>query len=127
MKANPISGLQRFGRLLLVAALAVVSIQATANMPYREYYPLRDNEDMLVYIWGLGKGLSWGNTMLENSGRRMLYCTPGNFDLSAQNISRVIAQEAAFYDDAQLQRVTVEQLVVMGMIRAFPCPGGGRQ
>lgn len=113
------------------AAIAILLVTGMhpvqANMRYQDYFPLRDSEDMMVYVWGLGKGLSWGNTMLENSGRRMLYCVPTNFDITADNLTRVIAQEAAYYDEAQLQRVTIEQLLTTGMIRAFPCEGGGRQ
>jgi hypothetical protein len=110
--------------LLVLPGLA---LQAHANMQYKDYYPLRDSEDMQVYVWGLGKGMSWANTMLENSGRRMLYCVPVSFVIDAPNLSRVISQEAAFYDDTQLPRVTLEQLLAMGMIRNFPCQGGGGQ
>ena len=114
-------------RPVVFLTLLGLAVPAHANMQYQEYFPLRDSEDMKVYVWGLGKGLSWANTMLANSGRRMLFCAPDNFEVTAPNLQNVVSREAARYDDNQLPRVTIEQLLVMGLIRDFPCQGGGGQ
>src|SRR5258708_21559043 len=81
----------------------------------------------MLYITGVGEGLTWANAQLSALGRERLYCAPAKPGLSLANykdiLDRQIAEQAKRRTEEELDQVNIESLLLQGLIEAFPCAG----
>ena len=81
----------------------------------------------MIYITGVGEGLTWANAQLSALGRDRLYCAPAKPGLSLANykeiLDRQIAEEAKRRSEKELDQLNIESLLLKGLIEAFPCAG----
>ena len=111
-------------------ALSSAPLQALDVKTYRESVGQDDAKRAvaeMIYITGVGEGLTWANVQLNALGRERLYCAPAKPGLSLANykdiLDRHIAEEAKRRTEEELDQLNIESLLLQGLIEAFPCAG----
>jgi len=87
----------------------------------RNYNIVKNSESFKFYITGVGVGLMWANTGLENIGRPPLYCQPGKLALNVDNILQILDDYIDRKKDQLKPDLPVEMLLLYALKETFPC------
>src|SRR4029079_4845844 len=73
-----------------------------------------------THIAGIGTGLQWANTAMEQAGQNPLYCPPGKLGLTVENDQSIL--EDTIKRHPKLEKTTpIGLLLLIGYRETFPC------
>lgn len=121
-----------FQRLSFAFALVAFSGSLSAEITVKDYRRIMNSKDktqvdvLTAYLSGLGSGFSWANARTIYIGRQPLYCQPVKLAVQTDNyidiLNRQINDEAAATTEADLAERFIEQVLLDGLQKTFPCP-----
>lgn len=80
-----------------------------------------------VYVVGLGEGIFWANVFGEVKNKARLYCPPEKLALDGHNYLDIldgeIKAQSSRLTAAELEEQPLGDMLVMGLIKTFPCTG----
>jgi len=95
----------------------------SAAMDLKAYKELqKSSKDMVkIYIYGVGEGYSWSNTILQDRGGKALFCVPKNMALNAENYISITNNRIASLGGSAVAEMPIELILYSGLIETFPC------
>ena len=103
--------------VILIMALMQTST-AVAEVTVGDW--LNNKETWLMYVGGVGSGISWANSLIEIKGQTPIYCPPDKLSLNAQNYASII--DKTLENDRSLSReMSLAMVLLLGYQRTFPC------
>lgn len=90
-------------------------------MTVKGYEAAKDEVATMVYIRGLGEGITWANT----AATKKLFCTPAKLALGVDNfvdtLNRQIDNLKHSWPQSKLEEMPIGALLLRGLIETFPC------
>jgi len=114
----------RYVLFLLLAGFLFTSSAQGYEISLKDYENLRSEQEMDVYVSGLGTGLESANNRLKSGKQAGLYCPAADTILRTNNFMEIIDKEIASLkktDPEGWQKREVGQTLLEGLIRTFPC------
>jgi len=109
---------------LLLAGLLFTSSAQGYEISLKDYENLKNEQEMDVYISGLGTGLESANNRLKSGKQAGLYCPPADTILRTNNFMEILEKEIASLkktDPEGWQKREVGQTLLEGLLKTFPC------
>ena len=117
--------------IFVVLLLLAFGVPLLAEISVKEYRRAKSSKDkstldlVETYVTGLGRGFDWANAENRVKGQPPLYCVPDNLSLNGQNYIDIlegrIKQEAAKKTEVELSEEKIEDLLLDGLEKTFPC------
>ncbi len=107
--------------VLTIGMLSLFVNQANA-MSVSNYKRFKKEQLNLLklHINGVGQGISWSNSFVENKLKEKLYCSPQKISLNTGNFMAIIDKEI---DTGRWKGDDhVEMILFFGLEKTFPCP-----
>jgi hypothetical protein len=115
----------------ILVLLFMTQTSAVADMTVKQYRAAnastspRDVKEVQIYVFGLGVGLSWGNSDATLKGRP-LYCQPGKLALGVADYLQLlddrITSLSKFVPSEKLGEFDIGLLLLEALQETFPCP-----
>jgi hypothetical protein len=104
--------------LIVLLALSCASV-SYAEPTVQDWIKEKDN--LILYVAGLGQGISWANAYLRNTQQKPIYCVPKNLNLVVENYVTII--DTQIREEPRVKMDTPLGFVLLnGYIATFPCP-----
>ena len=110
---------------LLAAAVLLAAPAQGYEISVKDYENLKNEQDMDVYMGGLGAGLLLANNRLQTKKQPALYCPPRDTVLRTDNFMKIVDSEIALLkktDPGGWQKPEIGGVLLDGLIKTFPCP-----
>lgn len=110
-----------FTIILLITIVPATSLWADYNVT--SYLKNKDNKTFQIYLNGVVNGYGWANSHLEFEKRPLMFCQPQNLALSYHNYIDIIDKElkTVNYSKNSYNMLYIENILLDGLIRTFPC------
>jgi len=110
--------------ILIVFLMFALSLPLKAEMFLKDYekLPLSEQENIKIYIYGVGIGISWANVKLK--GPQKLYCDPQHLVMNDDNFLSILEREILYQKKVSplaYKEFPIEMYLLQGLIRTFPC------
>ena len=115
--------------ILLVLTLATpVVANVTGEMTVEKYQKIKNNkeskDEIEAYIYGVGVGLEWANTWLDEKKQCNLFCPPKNLFLNYKNYVSIIDIKIKKLKESNTKNYKdypIEMILFIGLQEMFPC------
>ena len=112
------------GITIVATSLGVlIASSAGAEITLADYLKQRDNPSLKPYLYGVGKGLFWGNVAVQASSGKpyRFFCLPDNFTMNGNNYIDLL-NTAVNNPKSQYEMDTPVELILANELqRTFPC------
>lgn len=113
--------LSAFCGMLALALAAPASAEETAKSMLAEIDAKSENATgNMIFIAGIGNGISWTNTMMKETGRSPLYCPPPDQGFSGEEYVAMLREFVRGKTREADLPVGFALLLTLGS--KFPCP-----
>ena len=107
-------------RILTVTVVLLFASKSYAEPTVQDW--IKSKNKWIVYLVGVGTGISWANSFLGNARQKPIYCPPDNLILEIQNEVKILDTEIQKNPEVKLD-TPLGAVLLYGYRRTFPCPG----
>jgi hypothetical protein len=107
--------------LIMLVFLSCTSAYAD-RATLKEYKQLKKEQSMVIYVKGMGDGLSLANVALKLKGQSPLYCPPPKLPVSADGYVTILDGYLEKNQHMNKEDILIGVLLLRALEYTFPCP-----
>lgn len=105
----------------VILLLVTLTIDTQAELLLKDYEEVKEQQEFKTYIYGVGVGFEWANTILEGRKQAPLYCPPDKLALTEENFLGILDGTINEKGTILGPDAPVESILVVGLAETFPC------
>jgi hypothetical protein len=100
----------------------VTAFPVTAQYYVTNYNDVKNNDEFIIFVNGVGEGLAVANAKLRSNNQNMLYCAPTKLVLKSANYMDILNREIKRnYHKYKATNAHIELILLYGLENTFPC------
>ncbi|MDH5911739.1 hypothetical protein L8R80_11130 [Vibrio splendidus] len=111
----------KVSKVILIVGMFFLFTNQVNALSVSNYKKLKKDDFSILktHVNGVGQGIGWGNTLVENRLKQKLYCSPQKIALNAGNFITIIDTEI---ESGNWENTDpIELILIIGLEKTFPC------